>query len=202
MVQKRFPNKRKQGKNRVFSAEVTTPEINICGVDRLDTALSRYEPDLLVSICGHQVERKNADFAIDLYGPLTYRMDFDDLLSFAGGQAIKPDMIRDLFNFIDLNFPDSSPDSILAQCSMGISRSSAVGLLAGAHIAYRHAGFENGNPDAVLIARALVSRLRAAHSYMKPNRMVLDMGCHLIGEEMGVALMNEITGKHDIEMRI
>ena len=207
MARKRFPNKRKQRKNREFSAsvitpEVITPKINICGVDKLDTALVRYEPDLLISICGRQRERKNADFVIDLYEPLTYRMDFDDLLDFTDGQAIKPDMIRGLFSFIDLNFPDSFSGSILAQCSVGKSRSSAAGLLVGAYIARRHANSENRTPDMPLIARALVSRLRTAHPYMEPNRMVLDMGCSLMGGEMGVALMNEITGKQDIEMRI
>ena len=200
MTRKYFPIKRrrkqKQKEHRALPAGITIPEVNICGARELDTALVRYEPDLLISICGEPKERKSVDFVIDLHEPLAYRMDFDDIhgpSGTPGGQAIKPGMIRNLFNFIDLNFPDSSPGRILAQCSMGISRSSAVVLLAGAHIAHRHACSENGAPDEALIARALVSRLRAAHPYMEPNRRVLDMGCRLMGEEMGEVLMSTIV---------
>ena len=206
MIRRDFSIKRKQ-KFRELSAGIIIPKINICGVYKLDRALDKYKPDFLVSICGNPDERETADHIISLYKPITYRMYFDDIhfedirdqsIITEDKRILTPDMIREVFDFIDLNFSDSFPKKILAQCTMGISRSSAVGLLIGAHIAHRHTLTQNKTPDASLICKALVSRLRIAHPGMEPNRRILNMGCNMLEEKMGMALMGEITGRGNL----
>lgn len=119
-------------------------------------------------------------------------MDFEDVYGMAcslNGQSKAPhlDMFRGLFAFIDENFPDAPPGRILAQCSMGKSRSAAVGLLAGAYIAQRSTPVE----DQPMAARLLVSRLLKEHRSMEPNRTALGMGCCLMGD-MGADLMKQV----------
>jgi predicted protein tyrosine phosphatase len=172
--------------------EGPVPEIRTCGLSNLDRDILKYEPDLIISICNEPHDRSRADKMLEICTDApVLRLNFEDaefVPSHGSSTVASLSMFKDLFSKVDDLFPQSPPDVILAHCTMGISRSTATGLVVAAHIAkgfYSDFNAENW-------ARDQVDLLYKTNPHAEPNRRVLRIGAHLLGD-VGEHILNEIV---------
>jgi predicted protein tyrosine phosphatase len=158
-----------------FSMNTHLPQIRICGISLLGSAISQFEPDLVISITDPFSDvSKEAEKTLSHKDVPAVMLNYHDAhYGYPGGEPVSFEMFEQVAEALDKHAAGDNP-KILVHCHAGLQRSPAMALFALGHIAARTDSLDAAR------AREIVDAVFAASPQAEPDRRTLDMGSDIL----------------------